>query len=97
MSRTPAHVVHGTLHGGAYIDDDYGGHVAIDPHCLVQVIVVHLAAVLAFDHDVARVEQTHYLHDAVVSILGIVDDAVGEQGARQVQAVHVALVPPEVT
>ena len=86
-----AHVVHGALHGGAYVGHEDDGDVAVYPYGLVEVVVVYLAAVLALDHDVAGFQDAQNLDDAVVGVLGEVDDAVGEHLAPDVEPVHVAL------
>ena len=77
-------VVHCALHRRADVCHEDDGHVAVDSYGFVEVVVIDLAVALALYHDVADFQEAEYLDDAVVRVLGEVDNAVGENLAAHV-------------
>ncbi len=86
-----AHVVDCLLHRGADVGDHDGRGVAVDAQRLPQIVVVDLPVGQRADHDARHLQHAEVLADAVVRVLGIVDHAVRQQFARQVQSVQVPL------
>ena len=62
-------VIHGSLHGGADVGHYQRRLIPIDENGLAQVVVVHLAVILAADHDVPHIQDVQDFEHRIVGVL----------------------------